>query len=149
LQTDASFVLPTKTRDVYLYLPWRLMDILPTIALFSNLDLNTPETQKEHFFYSAVSVQDTGKTIELGNNISIIKDKNSVKLGDQEIPIKTFYQVGYDSTNTLKIDQQSIGSDGLTIIYLQTMDDFGYGYFYLNHPTYRCLYLNSTIKRAI
>lgn len=124
LQTDASFILPPKTRDVYLYLPWRMMDILPTIALFSNLDLNTPETQKEHFFYSAISIQDTGKTIELGNNISIIKDKNIVKLNDQEMPIKTFYQVGYDSTNTLKINQQSISSDGLTIIYLASYGRF-------------------------
>lgn len=130
LKIDSLFTIPQKTRDVYLYLPLRMMEILPTVALFSNLDLNTPDERQQPLFYSSSSIQDTGKIIELGNSISILKDKSLLKLGDQEIPIKSFYQVGYNATNTLQINEQSLNSKGLNIIYLASygkiliLDDF-------------------------
>lgn len=130
LKIDSSFALPQKTRDVYLYLPWRMMDIFPTVALFSNLDLNTPDDRQQPFFYASSSIQDTGKTIEVGNGITILKDKNVLKIGNQEVPIKSFYQVGYNTANTLQINEQSFSSAGINIIYLASygrfliMDDF-------------------------
>ncbi|MDO9305924.1 MAG: STT3 domain-containing protein [Sulfuricurvum sp.] len=130
LKIDSSFALPQKTRDVYLYLPWRMMDIFPTVALFSNLDLNTPDDRQQPFFYASSSIQDTGKTIEVGNGITILKDKNVLKIGNQEVPIKSFYQVGYSTANTLQINEQSFSSAGINIIYLASygrfliMDDF-------------------------
>lgn len=130
LKIDSSFALPQKTRDVYLYLPWRMMDIFPTVALFSNLDLNTPDDRQQPLFYASSSIQDTGKTIEVGNGITILKDKNVLKIGNQEVPIKSFYQVGYSTANTLQINKQSFSSAGINIIYLASygrfliMDDF-------------------------
>jgi undecaprenyl-diphosphooligosaccharide---protein glycotransferase len=135
LKVDSSFKIPNKTHDVYLYLPWRMMEILPTVVLFSNLDLNSPDKRKEPFFYSAASVQDTGKTIELGNGISIEKDKNMLKLGNQDIPIKSFCQVGYDATQKLQINEQTLNSEGLNVLYLAS-----YGRFILLDD----FYLNST-----
>ncbi len=135
LKIDSSFILPQKTRDVYLYLPWRMMDILPTVALFSNLDLNTPDDRQQPFFYASSSIQDTGKTIELGNGITVLKDKNVLKIGNQEVPIKSFYQVGYNATNTLQINEQSFSSAGINIIYLAS-----YGRFLILDD----FYLNST-----
>lgn len=125
-----EYQLPKKTRDVYLYLPLRLMEILPTVTLFSNLDLKSPDNRQQPYFYATQSVQDSGKTVELGNGIAIIKEKNVLKIGNQEIPIKSFYQVGYDSKNTLQINEQHFASEGLNLIFLPSygrflvMDDF-------------------------
>ena len=135
LRYKESVLLPKKSRDVYFYLPWRMMDILPTVALFSNLDLNTPDDRQQPFFYISALINDTGKTIELGNGISIFKEKNILKIGNQETPIKGFYQVGYDAQNILRVNEQSFGSEGLNIIYMAS-----YGRFLVVDD----FYLNST-----
>ncbi len=130
LRYEESVVLPTKTRDVYLYLPWRMIDILPTITLFSNLDLNAPDNRQQPYMYSTASVQDTGKALDLGNGITVLKEKNILKIGNQEIPIKEFYQVGYDQNNKLQVNRQQFASEGLNIVYMpnygrfMVLDDF-------------------------
>lgn len=110
--------LPEKTADVYLYLPLRMMDIFPTVALFSNLDLKSPDGRQQPLFFSAQMIKDSGEVIELGQGVSIIKSKNVVKLGAQEAPIKSFYQVGYDHSKKLQVSEQSFASTGLNVIYL-------------------------------
>jgi dolichyl-diphosphooligosaccharide--protein glycosyltransferase/undecaprenyl-diphosphooligosaccharide--protein glycosyltransferase len=117
--------LPKPTRDVYLYLPLRMMDIFPTVTLFSYLDLKNPANKPEQpFFYMTQSIQDTGKTIELGNNISIIKEKSILKIGNQEVPIKGFYQVGYDQKMKLQINEQHFASEGMNVIFMSSYGRF-------------------------
>jgi dolichyl-diphosphooligosaccharide--protein glycosyltransferase/undecaprenyl-diphosphooligosaccharide--protein glycosyltransferase len=128
--------LPKPTRDVYLYLPLRMMEILPTVTLFSNLDLKNPDNKPQQpFFYITQQMQDTGKTIELGNGISIIKDKSTLKIGNQNAPIKKFYQIGYDQGKKLQVKEQQFSSDGLNVIYMAS-----YGKFIVVDD----FYLNST-----
>lgn len=133
-----SEALPKPTRDVYLYLPLRMMEILPTVTLFSHLDLKNPDNKEEQpFFYATQQIQDTGKTIELGNGISILKDKSILKMGSQETPIKGFYQVGYNKSNTLQVNEQHFASEGLNVIYMASygrfliVDDFYFNSAYI------------------
>jgi dolichyl-diphosphooligosaccharide--protein glycosyltransferase/undecaprenyl-diphosphooligosaccharide--protein glycosyltransferase len=131
-----EYKMPSKTRDVYLYLPFRMIEILPTVALFSNLDLKNPDNRPQPFFYATETIQDTGKVIELGNGLSILKTKNSIKIGNQEVPIQSFYQVGYDQNKKLQINEQHFGSEGLSVIYLASYGRFlVVDNFYL-HSTY-------------
>lgn len=123
--------LPKPSRDVYLYLPLRMMEILPTVTLFSYLDLKNPDNAiQQPFFYMTQSVQDTGKTLELGSGLSLIKDKNILRLGNQEVTIKKFYQVGFDAHQKLQINEQQFSSEGLNLIYMASygrflvLDDF-------------------------
>jgi hypothetical protein len=131
-------LLPKPTRDIYLYLPLRMMDILPTVTLFSHLDLKNPANQEEQpFFYTTQQIQDTGKTIELGNGISILKEKSILKMGGQEVPIKGFYEVGYNKENTLQVNEQHFSSEGLNVIYMASygrfviVDDFYFNSAYI------------------
>lgn len=135
LRYQEPFTLPKKTRDIYLYLPWRMIDILPTVSLFSNLDLNTPDSRPQPFFYQTTAFQDTGRTVELGQGISILKETNAIKLGNKEVPIKQFFQVGYDNTNRLQVNHQQFASEGLNIVYMPN-----YGRFLVLDDSY----LNST-----
>jgi len=130
-----EYEFPAKTRDVYLYLPFRMMDIFPTVALFSNLDLKNASERQQPFFYATQQIQDTGKTIELGNGISILKEKSILKLNNQEIPIKSFYQVGYAQNKTLQVSEQHFASEGLSVIFMAS-----YGRFLVVDD----FYLNST-----
>ncbi len=45
--------LPEKTRDIYYYLPLKMMNIIPTIDLFSNIDLTTGKNYKSSIFLVA------------------------------------------------------------------------------------------------
>lgn len=119
-----KYKLPQKTRDVYLYLPLRMMEIFPTVSLFSNLDLTGKSQPQQPFFYSTRSIQDTGQTIELGQGLSIIKASSTLKMGMQSLPIKTFYQVGYDKDQKIQVNQQNFASEGLSVIYMASYGQF-------------------------
>lgn len=128
--------IPKKTADVYLYLPLRMMDIFPTVALFSNLDLKSPDGRQQPFFFSTQTIQDTGDIIELGQSVSIVKSKNIIKLGGQEVPIKSFYQIGYDQNQKLQINEQSFSSQGLNVLYLASYGKLLIVEDYYLHSTY-------------
>lgn len=119
-----DYKMPKKTRDVYLYLPLRMMEIFPTVALFSNLDLTGKNQTQQPFFYTTRSVQDTGKTLELGQGFSIIKATSTLKVGAQSLPIKSFYQVGYDKNQKVHVNQQNFASEGLSVIYMASYGQF-------------------------
>lgn len=122
--TLPEYRVPKKTRDVYLYLPLRMMEIFPTVALFSNLDLKTGKSDIQPFLYATQNIQDTGKTIELGQGISIDKTSNTLKIGTQVVPIKEFFQVGYDQKQKLQINNQTFASQGLNVIYMASYGQF-------------------------
>jgi undecaprenyl-diphosphooligosaccharide---protein glycotransferase len=119
-----EYKVPTKTRDVYLMLPLRMMDIFPTVALFSNLDLTGKEKYSMPFYFLSRGAQDTGKTVELGQGVSIDKATNTLKAGGQSIPIKAFYQSGYDQNQKLQVGRQVFGSEGLNVIYMASYGQF-------------------------
>lgn len=115
---------PKKTRDVFLYLPLRMMEIFPTVKLFSNLDLTTGENLPQPFFYPTRYFQDTGSAIDLGNGVTIQKQNSTLKIGNQLIPIKQFYQVGYDQNQKLAVNKQTFASEGLTVIFMASYGQF-------------------------
>jgi dolichyl-diphosphooligosaccharide--protein glycosyltransferase/undecaprenyl-diphosphooligosaccharide--protein glycosyltransferase len=119
-----EYKLPAKTRDVYLFLPLRMMEIFPTVSLFSNLDLTGKENRPNPFFYTSRMFQDVGQSIELGQGISIIKATSTLKMGAQNIPIKAFYQVGYDADHHLQVNKQTFGSEGLSVIFMASYGQF-------------------------
>ncbi|MBV5321117.1 MAG: peptide transporter [Sulfuricurvum sp.] len=132
-----EYKTPQKSRDAFLFLPLRMLDIFPTVSLFSNLDLNGTEKKPSHFFFVSHGGQDTGASIELGQGVSIIKATSTLKMGAQSMPIKAFYQVGYDPNKKLQINRQNFASDGLTVIYMASygqflvMDDYFFNSTYI------------------
>jgi len=136
-------LLPKATRDIYLYLPLRMMEILPTVALFSQLDLQHPQEQPQQpLFYASQVVDDMGKTLELdGGVVSIIKAQNMLKIGGQEVPIKGFYQVGYDTSLKLQIQEQHFASEGVNVIYLSSYGKFLIVDDFYLHSTYIQLFV--------
>lgn len=123
LQTSLN--LPQKTREIYFYLPFRMLSIFPTVAQFSNLDLMSGKTVRRPFFYETSRFQDGAKLLQLGNGIALDKEKGALKIGSNEVGVRTFIQTGYDERGSFVKQQQSLHPNGeLNVIYMQTYNTF-------------------------
>ena len=117
--------MPAKTRDIYLYLPWRMMRILPTIKRFSNLDLNTGKALSKPFFYSTQSFKQEKDQVSLGRGITWLMKENKLQLGNEKVDIGKYFTVGYTKKGKLKIDRKVINASGkYHIIYMSSYRNF-------------------------
>jgi len=97
-----SVELPEATRDIYLYLPYRMLNIFPTVQFFSNLDLNTGVERNKPFFYATQNFKDTQEAIDLGRGVVLLKKEGALRLGQQKVPIKSFYTVTHDQNQNVQ-----------------------------------------------
>ena len=125
LESGANITLPKKTKDVYLYLPYRMLSIYPTVTLFSNLDLMSGSRYADPIFFASQASNEDEHFIYLQNGISINKTTASVKFGDKEMPINRFIKTGYEKDGKLSIDTKQLNSmASITVIYLASYGQF-------------------------
>jgi undecaprenyl-diphosphooligosaccharide---protein glycotransferase len=118
-------LLPKKTRNIYYYLPLRMMDILPTVALFSNMDLHSGQQYQRHFFYISSQISQTPGGIYLGHGVNLNKETAMLTVGGRNVPIRTFYKTGYDRNGKLHVDRQLINfNGGLDVIFMSSYGRF-------------------------
>lgn len=123
LSTDLP--LPVKTRDIYFYLPYRMMGIFPTVAQFSNLDIMSGKTARQPFFYQSNRFQDSQTHLDFGSGVVLDKQKGTLKIGTQEVRIKHFSKTGYSPDKRLIKEERIVHGDGtLSIIYMQAYNTF-------------------------
>jgi dolichyl-diphosphooligosaccharide--protein glycosyltransferase/undecaprenyl-diphosphooligosaccharide--protein glycosyltransferase len=120
-----DYQLPQKSRDIYLYLPYKMISIFPTILQFSNLDLNGGNKIKNNFFYySPRFVQDKG-VIYLGNNISLHEKTGMLHLGSKQTSLKEFITVGYAMDGRLVKDKKVVNPNAnISLIFLKSYGSF-------------------------
>ena len=99
LKTDIK--IPKLKRDVYLYLPTRMLDIYPIVDLFSNIDLMTGKKGVPPFFYKTTKYRENKWFIDLGHNIKLEKRTGNLIVGNKKIPIKRFCKTIYDKSGIL------------------------------------------------
>ena len=117
--------LPTKTVDVYLYFPLRMLGIFPTVKVFSSIDLETGESKARPFYYYAERFQDTPEAIHLGNRISILKQEGQLQLGARKTPIKAFYTVINPEAGKPRVEVQNVSPmGGISVIFLAGYNRF-------------------------
>jgi dolichyl-diphosphooligosaccharide--protein glycosyltransferase/undecaprenyl-diphosphooligosaccharide--protein glycosyltransferase len=130
--------LPQKTRDVYLYLPNRMMNIFPTVNLFSNIDLMTGNKGKRPFFYKSNKFKNQGNLVNLGNNIVMDKTKGTVKIGKQTIPINNFVITAYNNKGQLQRKVQNINKNSpINVIFMKNYNQF----LVIDNAVYNSLYI--------
>ncbi len=98
--------MPKATRDIYFFLPYRMMDILPTVNVFSNLDLETGHAYARPFFYAARNFQDSQTMINFGQGVALDKRTGKIRIGRQELPLKAFYTVTQKKDGTVAVQSQ-------------------------------------------
>ena len=133
-----DYSLPAKTRDVFIYLPNRMLDIFPTVTLFSNLDLVSGEKGKRPFYYKSNQFQDSKDSINLGNNIKIIKAKGQIQIGMQSIGINNFVTTVYDNNKILRKQVQKLNPNGnINVIFMKNYNQF----LVLDNKMYNSLFI--------
>ena len=133
-----DFKLPAKTRDIYLFLPQRMLNIFPTVGMFSNIDLTTGEMKRQPFFYVTGRFANKGKFLNLGNGIVLDKEQGTLSLGAQKTKLKRFTVVGYDMKGKLVKNVQNIDENApLSVIYMRSYNTF----LVLDEKMYNSLYI--------
>lgn len=123
LQTPLS--LPAKTRDIYFYLPYRMMSIFPTVSQFSNIDIMSGKTIRQPFIFQTTRFKDQGTTLDFSSGVVLDKAKGMLKIGNQEVPVKNFIQTAYTPDFKFVKEQNIIHPNGLfSIIYMQAYNTF-------------------------
>ena len=122
---STNFALPQKTRDVFLYLPNRMMSILPTVDLFSNLDLKTGAQKARPLFYTTNNFKDAGDKILLGGGIELFKSGGKLKIGAQTIPLHEFVVTQYNQQGKLEIKRQVMNAESqYSVIFMKNYNQF-------------------------
>lgn len=117
--------VPQKSRDIYFYLPYRMLGIFPTVTKFSDLDLMSGKTIREPFVYQTNRFQDTKELLNLDNGIVLDKQKSVLKIGAQDVLVKNFYFVAYDKEGKLVRQKQELHKEGkFSIIYMRSYNSF-------------------------
>ncbi|MCD6653819.1 MAG: peptide-binding protein [Sulfurovum sp.] len=122
---DPAYTLPVKTREIYLYLPYRMMSIFPTVMLFGNLDLTTGKPEREVVFYPTRAVKnDNGKVI-FANGIQFDAQKGELLFGADKKEVKQFIVTQNTNEGEIKLQSQHYHADAEhVVIYLQSYGQF-------------------------
>jgi hypothetical protein len=116
---------PKKTRDIYFYLPNRMLNIYPTITLFSNLDLMNGQKRKQPFFFKSTNIRENKIFIDLGRGIGIDKRDSTLVVSKQKVAIKRFIKTSYD--NNAKLSTQTLISNPngtLNVVFMSNYRQF-------------------------
>ena len=138
--------LPKKTRDVYLYLPYKMLNILPTVTLFSNMNLMTGKQNKSPLFFMSKNFKNVGDTINLGRGISLNKRTGYITLGKQKVQLKRFITTAYDKKMKLQKNIQNINvTSNLSLIFMSNYNTF----LLLDEKMYNSLYIQLMVLENI
>jgi dolichyl-diphosphooligosaccharide--protein glycosyltransferase/undecaprenyl-diphosphooligosaccharide--protein glycosyltransferase len=145
-----SIALPEKTQDVYYYLPLRMLNIFPTVGLFSQIDLKSGNQAIRPFFYQSNNFKDIGAEIQLGQSISFDKRRAVIKIGKVEKPIDSFYITKYDKNGKLQVTRlQSRAGANMSIIYMQDYNKILVVDNYTLNSTYIQLFVLETYSKEL
>jgi len=120
-----NYKLPEKTRDVFLFLPYKMLNILPTVSLFSNLDLTTGEKKKRPLFFLSRNFKENSDGINLGSGVYLHNQKGQIQIAKQFLNINNFIVTAYDKQGILKKQVQTLDrNSSINVIYMKNYNTF-------------------------
>jgi dolichyl-diphosphooligosaccharide--protein glycosyltransferase/undecaprenyl-diphosphooligosaccharide--protein glycosyltransferase len=108
--------VPKPSRDVYVYFPLRMLDILPTVKVFSNIDLDTGKSLNSPFFFAATQVIQKEDKVDFGRGLVLNQTEGIINIGDQKLSVKEVVTVGYKPDGKLGVHRLQQHKDGSLII---------------------------------
>ncbi|WP_373073632.1 STT3 domain-containing protein [Sulfurimonas sp.] len=140
LHTDIK--LPKKTRDIYFYIPYRMLDIYSTVKVFSNIDLMSGDEFERPFFYLSRQFNSKNNFVNLGNNVLLDLNSNTIQIGTKKQPIKRFSVTGYTKNGKLDVQERLLNfTSTLSVIYMKSYNTF----LVLDEQTYNSLYIQMMV----
>jgi dolichyl-diphosphooligosaccharide--protein glycosyltransferase/undecaprenyl-diphosphooligosaccharide--protein glycosyltransferase len=124
LKSD-TYLLPKATRDIYLYLPYRMLNIYPTLAVFGNLNLNTGKPERKIEFYPTNAIKNTKGIITFQNGIIFDSRKGNITLGKNKVHVKYFIVTQNTQKGKVQLQSQLYHADGkYAIVYMKSYNRF-------------------------
>lgn len=118
---DADYRLPLSTRDVFLYLPYRMLNIFPTVAIFGNIDLETGKQIRQIAFYPTQVRNNANGKILLANGIVFDAETGILQIGQQSKRVKYFVVTQNTKAGKLNLQSQLYHTDGeYAVVYMQS-----------------------------
>jgi len=116
-----NYKLPEKTRDVYLYFPFRMMRIFPTVGVFGNINLKTGKPERQIHFYPSATANQNGATVMLQNGIVFDTAKGIIKLGRKTKKVQRFDVTTLGADGMPQVKSQLMNMDGeFCVVFLQS-----------------------------
>jgi len=135
---NKDIALPQKTRDIYFYLPFRLLNIYPTMALFSNIDLMSGQKGRSPLLLVSRSFKDLGSKIQLGANAFLDKRTLNLTLGGKTTPIRRFVKTKYTTDMKLAKSVQLVNfTSDISVIYMENYNTM----LIVDEKTYNSLFI--------
>ncbi|WP_292660620.1 STT3 domain-containing protein [Nitratifractor sp.] len=133
-----DFPLPPKTREVYFYLPYRMMNIFPTVMLFGNLDLTTGKALRRPLFSVMRPVGQKGNILELSGGVAIDLRRGLLLDRRQKIRLRRLVVTELGKKMSIRSVTQNYYSEGTySVIFLKS-----YGrVVILDNQTFQSLYV--------
>jgi undecaprenyl-diphosphooligosaccharide---protein glycotransferase len=120
-----EYKLPQKTRDIFLFLPNIMLNILPTVNLFSNLDLQTGAKKGKPFFFASQNFKETPQGIHLGSGVFLHNNGRQIQLGKDLVNINNFIITQYDKQGVLRKQERTlIKGASLNVIFMKNYNKF-------------------------
>ncbi len=104
--------LPKIKEKIFYYLPLRMLEIFPTIAKFSQIDLRTGKSNAEHFFFVATSIRKEGDLIVLNNMMAIAQSKGELLLNRNRLHIHRIAQIVMDKNGYAHVQEDVLYPQG-------------------------------------
>jgi len=122
---DENYKLPGKTRDIYLYLPYRLLNIFPTVSIFGNIDLTTGKQIRNMAFYpTRARANDNGKIV-LANGVVFDTKKGLLNIGRETKDVKYFIITQNTNDGKINLQSQLYQPDGeYVVVYMKSYGQF-------------------------
>ena len=122
---DSTYKLPKKTRDIFLYLPYRMLNIFPTVAVFGNLDLTTGKAERRISFYPTSAVSNEEGILTFRNGIVFDSKKSEISLGQQKKSVKYFILTQNTKEGKIQLQSQPSAIDGeYAVVYMKSYGKF-------------------------
>ncbi len=120
---EANFSLPAKTRDIYYYLPDRMLGIFPTILQFSKIDLKSGKNLNNGLFIVTRAISQNEQGIRLSGGFTLSSDVTNLIYENNVLPLRSFIETDYDESGKLNVKEYK--NNELSNISVIFMRDYG------------------------
>jgi dolichyl-diphosphooligosaccharide--protein glycosyltransferase/undecaprenyl-diphosphooligosaccharide--protein glycosyltransferase len=138
LRTEDDVELPEKTRDIYLYLPYRMLNIFPTVAVFGNLDLNSGKEERKIVFYPTQAISNKNGVLKFRNGLVFDANKGQLFYGKNVQSVRQFVVTQNKKSGKIALQAQNYDPSGrYSIVYMKS-----YGRFVvMDNQTFHSMYI--------
>jgi len=139
---SSEYKLPKKSRDTFLYFPYRMMRIFPTVGVFGNLNLKTGKAERNIQFYPTAPLKQGGGKILLQNGILFDMIKGKIDFQGKKKKVQRFDTVILGADGQNHVQSQFMHMDGeYAVIFMKSYNQI----IVMDKKTYNSAYVQMFI----